>query len=73
MEKVDNSELTETSEGEAVVTARLSEKGELFAVSGKRADEHCYDNSYTAEYQMRPQPDGSWRISSVLVLGEDAI
>ena len=67
---MDNSELQEDSGGEAVVTARLREKGELFAVTGKRADAHCYDNSYRAEYRMARQPDGSWRISSVLVLGE---
>ena len=38
--------------GAAVVTARLREKGELFAITGKRADDHCYDNSYRAEYTM---------------------
>ena len=72
VEHVDNSQLEEEGTGEAIVTARLREKGDLYAVTGKRADAHCYDNSYRAEYHMRPQPDGGWRISSVLVLGEDS-
>ena len=58
-------------EGQAVVTARLREKGDLYAITGKRADAHCYDNSYRAEYSMERQADNSWRISNVLVLGED--
>ena len=61
----------EEVDGQAIVTARLREKGELFAITGKRADAHCYDNSYRAEYHMLRQDDNSWRISSVLVLGEE--
>ena len=63
--------LEEEADGQAIVTARLREKGDLFAITGKRADAHCYDNSYRAEYHMLQQVDNSWRISSVLVLGED--
>ena len=51
VENVDNSQMTAEG-GAAVVTARLREKGELFAITGKRADDHCYDNSYRAEYTL---------------------
>ena len=67
---MDNSELESDETGAAVVVARLREKGELFAVSGKRADQHCYDNSYRAEYRMVRDGD-SWKISHLLVLGEE--
>ena len=70
--QVENVEhLEEEADGQAIVTARLREKGDLFAITGKRADAHCYDNSYRAEYYMLRQDDNSWRISSVLVLGEE--
>lgn len=54
-----------------MVTARLREKGDLYSITGKRADAHCYDNSYRAEYTVARQADNSWRISNVLVLGEE--
>lgn len=71
MLQVENVENVEEEDGFAIATARLREKGDLFAITGKRADAHCYDNSYSAEYQMLRQPDNSWRISNVLVVGED--
>lgn len=71
IESVDNSQLQEDKTGAAIVSARLREKGELFAVSGKRSDQHSYDNSYRAEYRIVPMPDKSWRVSNVLVLGEE--
>lgn len=58
-------------DGEAVVVARLREKGDLFAVTGKRAEPHCYDNAFQTEYVMkRDEATGTWRISQVLVLGD---
>ena len=69
---MDNSALEADPAGVAVVIARLREKGELFAVSGKRSDQHCYDNSYRAEYRMIVGPDKSWRVSNLLVLGEES-
>ena len=69
--QVENVENSTEDDKYAVATARLRERGDLFAITGKRADAHCYDNSYSAEYQMIRQPDNSWRISNVLVVGEE--
>ena len=66
---VDTSSLTENG-GHAVVTALVDERGDLYANSGKRSEEHSYSNPYTVEYTMvRAADSGGWRLSDVLVTG----
>lgn len=53
----------------AVVTARLNERGDLWAAMGKRVEDASYANPYTVEYHMTYGPHG-WRITDALVLGD---
>ncbi|CAL5227691.1 g10699 [Coccomyxa viridis] len=65
---VDTSNLTENG-GSAVVTALVDERGDLYANSGKRSEQHSYSNPYTVEYTLVRAADGGWRLSNVLVTG----
>ena len=53
--------------GAAVVTARLTERADLWGENGKRAD--SYSSTYRVEYTLTPGHDGGWRIAEALVLG----
>eukprot|EP00884_Botryococcus_braunii_P003125 jgi/Botrbrau1/12813/Bobra.20_1s0004.1 len=41
------------STGTAVITARVHEKGELFAANGQKAQDHCFDSAMTVEYTIK--------------------
>ena len=66
--KVDTSSLTENA-GQAVVTAMVDERGDLYANSGKRSEQHSYSNPYMVEYTLVRAAGGGWRVSNVLVTG----
>lgn len=65
---IDTSNLTESG-GSAVVTALVDERGDLYANSGKRSEQHSYSNPYTVEYTLVRTADGGWQLSNVLVTG----
>ena len=52
------------------MSARLHERGDLWAAMGKRVEEASYANPYTVEYAMQYTPEQGWRISNTLVLGD---
>ena len=53
-----------------MVTALVDERGDLYANSGKRSEEHSYSNPYTVEYTLvRAADNDGWRLSDVLVTG----
>ena len=54
--------------GAALVTARLKERGDLWAAMGKRSNDASYSNPYVVEYRMVQGPRG-WQIADALVLG----
>jgi ARC6-like, IMS domain len=68
VESINRSKLEDDANGLPVVTARLNEQADLWGVNGKQAD--SYNSVYSIEYKMLQRPDGSWRISDALVLGQ---
>lgn len=59
-----------TASRTAIVSARLHERGDLWAAMGKRVEDASYANPYTVEYTMQYTPEQGWRISNTLVLGD---
>eukprot|EP00891_Asterochloris_glomerata_P007485 jgi/Astpho2/7485/Aster-x1440 len=57
-----------SADGQATIRAQLGEKADLYGANGKHAD--SYNNPYVVEYQAERQHDGSWRLSSALVVGQ---
>ena len=52
-----------------MVTALVDERGDLYANSGKRSEQHSYSNPYTVEYTLVRAADAGWQLNNVLVTG----
>lgn len=66
--QVDRIDLKPSSET-AVITARVHEKGDLFATNGQKSRDHSFDSKMTVEYTVQRQFDGTLKLTNVLNLG----